>query len=215
MTNMNKAKRTIEVACGPGGHSMILADTFLNPNQGVLVSCDISGKMIVKVKETFEQPGWSQVQGNKVIVDLETDYSELKEDSNSELKNICNLTELIANQGDFNKFIFGCRANNEILPFEADFFNSYIANLSLIQVSNRKNMIFEAYRVLAAGGTACFTVWGAWDNCLYMSIPIDVLRNHFSEEVIQEHYAEYFRHFNCYGPDKGDSMRKYLVEAGF
>jgi len=53
MADMQKCKRVLEVACGPGGHSKILATSFLNRDGGVLVSCDYSAGMVKKLKETF------------------------------------------------------------------------------------------------------------------------------------------------------------------
>jgi ubiquinone/menaquinone biosynthesis C-methylase UbiE len=65
MTNMNTSKRTIEVACGPGKHSLMLANTFLNENGGVLVSCDISGEMVKFVQENYASSDWAKAEGNK------------------------------------------------------------------------------------------------------------------------------------------------------
>ena len=45
MTDMKNADRTIEVSCGPGKHSSLLASQFLKKG-GVLVSCDYSMEMI-------------------------------------------------------------------------------------------------------------------------------------------------------------------------
>jgi len=45
MTNMNACDRVLEVACGPGKHSLMLASTFLK-EKGVLVSCDFSAAMV-------------------------------------------------------------------------------------------------------------------------------------------------------------------------
>ena len=41
MTNMMEADRVLEVACGPGLHSLHLSSQFLKKG-GVLVSCDYS-----------------------------------------------------------------------------------------------------------------------------------------------------------------------------
>ena len=49
------------------------------------------------------------------------------------------LESIIASQGDFKKFIFGCRANNENLPFKDGWFTSYIASLSVMIVDNPRN----------------------------------------------------------------------------
>ena len=50
MTKMHEAKRTIEVGCGPGKHSLVIASTFLRNDGGVLVSCDYSKDMVKRVK---------------------------------------------------------------------------------------------------------------------------------------------------------------------
>jgi ubiquinone/menaquinone biosynthesis C-methylase UbiE len=55
MSNMQKCKRVLEVACGPGCHSKILATSFLNRDGGVLVSCDYAPNMVKKLKETFDE----------------------------------------------------------------------------------------------------------------------------------------------------------------
>ena len=48
-TNMsNKGKRIIEVGCGPGKHSLLLASQFLSRN-AVLVCCDISSAMVYRL----------------------------------------------------------------------------------------------------------------------------------------------------------------------
>jgi ubiquinone/menaquinone biosynthesis C-methylase UbiE len=46
MTSMMHKKRSIEVGCGPGRHSLMLASTFLRRDGGVLVSCDFSNWMV-------------------------------------------------------------------------------------------------------------------------------------------------------------------------
>ena len=45
MTEMWKADRTLEVGCGPGRHSIMLASSFLK-NGGVLVASDFSKDMV-------------------------------------------------------------------------------------------------------------------------------------------------------------------------
>ncbi len=46
---------------------------------------------------------------------------------------------IVKEQGEFKKFIYGCIANNEILPFADQIFDSYISSLSLQIVNNYKN----------------------------------------------------------------------------
>jgi ubiquinone/menaquinone biosynthesis C-methylase UbiE len=71
MTDMPKAKRVLEVACGPGRHSMQLAMTMLRNDGGVLVSCDFSQKMINKLSNNYNSDplGFSKIQGNKFLID--------------------------------------------------------------------------------------------------------------------------------------------------
>ena len=38
--------RVLEVGCGAGKHSVLIAETLLNKDGGILVSCDISGAMV-------------------------------------------------------------------------------------------------------------------------------------------------------------------------
>ena len=55
------------------------------------------------------------------------------------LKHVCDLNKIVEGQGSYNKFVYGCRANSEILPFSDNSFNAYISNLSLMIVSNPVN----------------------------------------------------------------------------
>ena len=52
MTQMPKADRVLEVACGPGKHSLMLAQTFLKKG-GVLVSSDYSPEMLNMLEANF------------------------------------------------------------------------------------------------------------------------------------------------------------------
>jgi len=73
MTQMQNAKRTVEVGCGPGRHSLMLANSMLRHDGGVLVSCDFSQAMCKKVKENYESPAadYSLVEGNKSLFESE------------------------------------------------------------------------------------------------------------------------------------------------
>jgi len=83
------------------------------------VSCDFSEQMVKKLKETYagEMCDFSKVEGNKVHVDTSDTYMQFTDQGEPTLKNTCDLDKIIAEQGDFRKFVFGCRANNELLPF--------------------------------------------------------------------------------------------------
>ena len=213
MTNMQQANRTLEVACGPGRHSLLLANAFLKPN-AVLVSCDISNEMLVKVKQTFDTADWTKVAGNKCVVDLETDYREFKAGSNSELANLCDIDAIQAAQGEFNRFVFGCRANNELLPFADGSFNAYIANLSLMLVNNHVNQINQAFRVLSPGGIACFTIWGDPQKNLQFTIGFEAMKRNIPEDMYNKFFFGQYRNFRLY-EDKGAALRNELEAAGF
>jgi len=61
----------LEVGCGPGKHSQILASSFLKEG-GVLVSSDFAIKMmdILKNKYESEDCDYTKVPGNKLVIDL-------------------------------------------------------------------------------------------------------------------------------------------------
>ena len=88
MTNVIQADKVLEVACGPGHHSLMLAQTFLKKG-GVLVSCDFSSAMVKKVSANYENDDndYKLIEGNKWFVDTETDYTECADKNNNALKN--------------------------------------------------------------------------------------------------------------------------------
>lgn len=88
MTNMHTADRVLEVACGPGKHSLMLAQNFLK-KKGVLVSCDFSQAMVNKLHQNFAEfdNDYVKVEGNKFHVDTTTNFLEFADESNSSLKN--------------------------------------------------------------------------------------------------------------------------------
>jgi len=135
---MNEADRVLEIACGPGKHSLVLATNFLKKD-GVLVSCDFSKEMIKKLTKNYveEENDYMLVKGNK-FAETERDFTELDE-SKTKLKYTCDLDSIIEQQKPFRKLVFGCQANNEIMPFPDQYFGAYIANLSLMLVDNPKN----------------------------------------------------------------------------
>ena len=62
------------------------------------------------------------------MIDTETDYA------NPDNSDIIDLNQVIASQGDYDKFVFGCLADNMRLPFADGTFNAYVSNLSLMLV---------------------------------------------------------------------------------
>ena len=70
MANVSGSKRVIEVACGPGKHSIVLATSFLNRDGGVLVSCDYSGVMVEQLKANYNsEHDYGLVKGNKYFIE--------------------------------------------------------------------------------------------------------------------------------------------------
>jgi len=141
MTNMMSKNRVLEVGCGPGKHSLMLATSFLKQGS-VLVSCDFSESMVKKLHHNYYEGNqdFTLNPANKFYIDTETDYQNLK----------CDLDKVISEKAgeEFKKFVFGCRANNEVLPFPDNYFDAYISNLSLHIVHNHKNQLAEAFRVM-------------------------------------------------------------------
>ena len=140
------------------------------------------------------------------MINTETDYTVLKEDGS--LQTRCDLDAIIQAQGEFSKFIYGCKANNELLPFQSETFDSYIANLSLQLVPNRKNMIIESFRVLKQGGAACFTIWATPEKCNQFTILSQVFAEFKQTPMVQNAYFDHWA-------DKGAGIRQELTEVGF
>jgi len=65
---------------------------------------------VKKVHQNYSQKDndYVKVEGNKFLIDIETNYNEIADESNASLKNLCDLDKLEADQGDFRKFVFGC-----------------------------------------------------------------------------------------------------------
>ena len=156
----------------------MLANTFLKP-QGVLVSCDYSEKMVDKVRANLEESDYAQVPGNKYAM-AEKDLAE------SENFPSLDLDGIIAAQGEFRKFVFGCRANNELLPFKDASFTAYLASLSVMIVDNARNQFEEAYRVLQPGSTAVFTIWAHRSESVQFTIVDSAFAEHLPAEAVEK-----------------------------
>lgn len=85
-----------------------------------------------------EDSDYSQVEGNKFVSEKEIDYTQIESDG-KKLKNTCNLDQIIKAHEPFRKLVYGCQANNEMLPFANESFGGYVASLSLQLVDNYKN----------------------------------------------------------------------------
>ena len=88
MTKMGEADRVLEVACGPGKHSIMLAQSWLKKG-GVLVSCDYSGAMMQCVAKNYndEDNDFNLVPGNKSFIDTTTDFISFTDETCKSLKN--------------------------------------------------------------------------------------------------------------------------------
>ena len=53
MADVANCNRVLEVACGPGKHSVLLASSFLKVG-AMLVSCDFSAEMVKELKNNYE-----------------------------------------------------------------------------------------------------------------------------------------------------------------
>ena len=153
-----KTGPVIEVACGPGLHSETLAMSFLKGSGSTLVSCDFSRGMVQRMEQRYTQSDFTKLEGNKVIIDAQTDYADVANEDRVDLERVIN------ENGPYNKLVYGCVADNMRLPFADSTFEAYISNLSLMTVQHRERQISEAFRVLKPGSRACFAIWGREEN---------------------------------------------------
>ncbi|CDW71332.1 ubiquinone menaquinone biosynthesis methyltransferase [Stylonychia lemnae] len=156
-TNAFKCKRILEVACGGGYQSLMLAKTMLQKG-GALVIGDISSKMMELVQSKFDDKelssGYTDVAGNKYHITTEPllPLGDHTFDIEEEIKK--------HTENESDRIVFGSQANNESLPFKDESFDCYIANLSLQLVDNHLNQLKEALRVCKSGSKFGFSVWG-------------------------------------------------------
>lgn len=84
---------------------------------------------------------WLRIPGNKALVEVK-EHGNLGEHC-FDIEEV--RSKLVESESD--RLIYGCNANNESLPFKSNSFDCYIANLSLMLVSNHTNQLKEALRV--------------------------------------------------------------------
>ena len=114
----NPGARVLEVGCASGVGSEIVANSLISK-----LESDFSHQMMQMTKSRFEESDFKLIQGNKVVVDTETDYT-----SNGER---IDLDSVVAAQGQFRKLVYGCRASGSALPFPDQWFDCYVSNLVL------------------------------------------------------------------------------------
>jgi ubiquinone/menaquinone biosynthesis C-methylase UbiE len=203
-SRVSQAHRVLEVACGAGTHSLVLAKSFLKRG-AVLVACDFSEQMMVKTKAKFDDASeeYNMIAYNKHSIRTESllplgDHSFDLEQA---------ITTLRSSETD--RLVFGCQANNESLPFADATFDCYLANLSLMLVDNHHNQLLEAYRVCKKGANLAFTVWGRRENAWNFLIPDTILEKYGLMPKEKPAKTNFDIGMNP------DALRKELVEIGF
>eukprot|EP00347_Sterkiella_histriomuscorum_P001934 403370107 len=172
--HLEDSKRILEVACGGGHHSILLASHYLKRGSA-LVSCDFSKQMMEMTQAKFQDKevsgSYTYVPGNKfkIVADEVVPFGDHSFDIEEQLRE----NGVTENE----RFVFGCQANNESLPFKDQSFDCYISNLSLMLVDNHMNQLREAFRVTQSGSYLAFTVWGRKEHCNNFSILGEVYEN--------------------------------------
>jgi ubiquinone/menaquinone biosynthesis C-methylase UbiE len=187
MTKAYHADRVLEVAAGTG-HAARMFTTSLMKKGASLVATDISSKMVNLFEQRFKESDVSLIPHVNLKV-LET-------------------WENVENNPDA-KNLYIIKANNESLPFEDSYFDSYISNLSLQIVDNHKNQLSEACRVLKPGCFAGFSVWGRKENSRYFTF-LDTIFSKYclSEDPVTSGLSNF--HLN-----NMSSLKSDILGAGF
>ena len=86
MVDSYNKKRVLEVGCGPGFHSEQIALSWISPDHSLLVSCDFSNEMVMKMKKRYEASDFTKREGVLVQIDAETDHT-ISENSQIDLPN--------------------------------------------------------------------------------------------------------------------------------
>ena len=122
----------LEVGCASGVGSEFVAQSLLSKQESpVFVVSDFSEQMMQMTARRFDESDYKLIQGNKVVIDSETDYT-----SNGER---VDLDAIVAGQGQFRKLVYGCRASGSALPFPDQWFDCYVSNLVLQLIDSAEN----------------------------------------------------------------------------
>lgn len=111
--------------------------------------------------------------------------------------------------GDTDRFLFGCQADNQSLPFTDCSFDAYLANLSLMLVSDHKAMLAEAFRVTKPGGRLAFTVLGREEFDGNQNLMKDLYKLHNLPNM-----EEMLKRVHRFG-ENPEATAKELEEQGF
>lgn len=116
--------RVLDVGCGSGYGAAFVSQAMLSSEGSpVYVVCDFSNEMMRMAKQRLEQSDYPLIEGNKLVFDVDTDYSCGEK--------AVNLDKLVASQGKFRKLVAGYRASGTALPFPDSWFTAYASNLVL------------------------------------------------------------------------------------
>ena len=88
--------------------------------------------MVQQMEQRFASSDFTQMEGNKVIMDTETDFA------NVENEDRVDLNKIMSENSSYKKLVYGCLADNMRLPFADNVFEAYISNLSLMIVQHRE-----------------------------------------------------------------------------
>jgi ubiquinone/menaquinone biosynthesis C-methylase UbiE len=152
------AKAICEVGVGPGLGPLVFTTAFMKKGS-VYYNSDISENMIGHFHKLFTE---SEI----------TDNPKIKFDSIEKGVKV----DKIEDSDESVKKIFVTIADNEDLPYPDEAFDCYIANLSLMHVSDSDKMLKEAYRVTQKGGRIGISVIGRPENFKFWTVIPEALK---------------------------------------
>ena len=177
MTKVRNKQNVCEVGVGRGQAARLYISTLMKPGSSYFAS-DLSDTMVQTFIDRFNQSDSAlnpKVKLSKLEPGETYDYVKLIEDLGEGIERKLFISEL----------------NNESLPYPDEFFDCYIANLSLMIVTNHHNQLLEAYRVLQPGGMVGFTVWGRKENGEFFTLLPDILEKLDMKKPSEEDESPY------------------------